>query len=155
MTDQGEKECSTPRKPKNCIVLYCTRIVYLSSNTFLSLRGRHKKGRGGEGEKSAKGKREREPFLLSSITSFTPPSVWPTTPATYFPRLFKKRATNFNCQKRKNKVLYIKNTSSAGNTTLRTTNIDIITGHLKIHSIILNVYQNKLWRIGNTVLSTT
>ena len=75
MTDQGEKECSTPRKPKNCIVLYCTRIVYLSSNTFLSLRGRHKKGRGGEGEKSAKGKREREPFLLSSITSFTPPSV--------------------------------------------------------------------------------
>ena len=72
MTDQGEKECSTPRKPKNCIVLYCTRIVYLSSNAFLSLRGRHKKGRGGEGRGGGE-KRKREkgkrafPSLINNL----------------------------------------------------------------------------------------
>ena len=104
-TWQTKEKKSAVHQENPRIVLYCiVQELYISAATLslACVAGTKKEGegRGGEGEKSAKGKREREPFLLSSITSFTPPSVWPTTPATYFPRLFKKRATNFNCQKR-------------------------------------------------------
>ena len=67
MTDQGKKSAVHRENPVKIHIL--AAILSLAC-----VAGTKKEGRGGEGEKCAKRKREREPFLLSSITSSTPPS---------------------------------------------------------------------------------
>ena len=63
-TLQTKEKKSAVHQENPRIVLYCTRIVYLSSNAFLSLRGRHKKGRGGEG-RGRKAQKEKGKESLS------------------------------------------------------------------------------------------